>query len=85
MREVPDFDDWGPGGGPSKYDWDTMFNGKKWALHKSQVTTLHAFQRLAYKRASQRLIHIRTKIEGDEIVVQAISRSPRVSMREVVE
>lgn len=34
VREVPDFDFDTAKGGRDKYDWDTLFNGKKWRLDR---------------------------------------------------
>ena len=85
MREVPTFNGWL--GGRKRYDWDRMFNGKKWAVHRSQMTSQRAFQRLAHKRAASRGVKSRTSVDGDEVVVQALMQNQDAiePMREVGE
>lgn len=72
MEKVTEKVEWGRGG-KARYDWDTILNGEVWALaHGSDFDcTPDGFRSAARNAATKRNLSVRTKIEGDTVIVMA--------------
>lgn len=71
MKEVKDFafED----SSRNKYDWDTILNGKVWKLEngKDFKCSTKSMAALAKMTAKGRNLKIKTKVDGDDLVLQA--------------
>lgn len=81
MKQVTESIEWGRGG-KAIYDWDTILNGNTWALTKGEdfECSVDGFRSAARNAATKRNVAIRTKIEGDTVIVMAEGMLPSGSV-----
>lgn len=63
-------------GRPTRYPWDQWFDGRIWRLTPDDFagTTPIKFRQAALSAASRRRLPVKTRIEGDTVVMQATPR-----------
>lgn len=72
MEKVTQDIEWGQGG-KARYDWNTILNGEVWALRKGEDfdCTPEGFRSAARNAATKRELSLRTKMDGDTVIVMA--------------
>ena len=77
MEKVTEKVEWGRGG-KALYDWDTILNGETWALTKGEdfQCSTDGFRSAARNAATKRSISVRTKIDGETVIVMAEGMAP---------
>jgi len=72
--------------GRSKYDWDSILNGKTWELKQGEDFTMEprTFVAHAHGTAKRRNLRVRTHVDGKKVIVRAYKDKPGTDGRKRV-
>ena len=58
----------------NRYDWDRLFDGNVWELKEGQdfTTDVKTIRSSVYAAARRHDVQVRTQVEGDNLVLQAV-------------